>query len=324
MLAFATTVGRGTMIALTCPFCQRRMRCHEQAAGRVVKCLACGKDFRVPPSEPTASRVEADERKCPSPRIERQTRKPAVRTALPFERQQPEPLPARIEPAPSAPDFPIVTDTHSDVARALIARRNKSKSRLLAVVLVFLLLGLLMVVPAVFLAGMHVAGLSSGVRQSDPSTNTSAHFPFSEEQEPVDTDARTIEPTPLERFSAFAAHVTRELPNSATYYGPGMNKGTIRELRCTFDVEKTNSLVSPFVATLHIRWYETLVTATLACVLQCHYRFEDGRWVFAAHEFAITNLAEVPRFYGPNITMTVEMHRSVLFGRDILISSDQF
>jgi hypothetical protein len=94
--------------------------------------------------------------------------------------------------------------------------------------------------------------------------------------------------TPLERFKHFVAKMQQELPTRFPL------RGTNAEL--TYDVRKTDSLVSPLTAVMVVRWSEKLGNGRASpdqqLMARCDYAFQDDRWVFKGARVETTNVAD--------------------------------
>jgi hypothetical protein len=135
---------------------------------------------------------------------------------------------------------------------------------------------------------------------------------------------------PKERFEKFVAKVRDELPNHAYFEGQTMAE-TRKTLEFSYDVRKSDSLVSPIAATLQIRWKENAIsTVMFDCVLQCNYGFHGGRWTFGSHTFRIENVSDIPPDFRDfvHLVTTVKLKRWAAADssmvRGLLESSDQF
>jgi flagellar basal body-associated protein FliL len=161
--------------------------------------------------------------------------------------------------------------------------------------------------------------------------------------------------TPTERFEKFVAKVRDELPKDSYFRehvsrveGHVLTEEEALGFKFSYDVRKTDSLVSPLVATIRIVWRARMTTFVLNAmnphlmpivwakdyVLVCSYTFQDGRWVFgnctARLEGAETSPTEhssqnKPRIEASQTKYRLEQwQRSNPPGSDILRSSDQF
>jgi hypothetical protein len=104
-------------------------------------------------------------------------------------------------------------------------------------------------------------------------------------------------PTPADRFKQFAAKVENELKQRRTLKGMGDAR---RSFHISYDVRKTDSLVSPVLGILEIQWedgsgnvYSDGGTGNAKYIAECKYAFHEDRWVPQDITVRLTNYDEL-------------------------------
>lgn len=147
---------------------------------------------------------------------------------------------------------------------------------------------------------------------------------------------------PEARFKKFVAKVRDELPKNI-YFREGVEKGEISGLKFSYDVQKTDSLVSPLAATLQLGWRKTDGEYKWDYEVACNYAFQGGQWVFRNHTVSVENCAKPPldlisgnatldadyiarsrRIVNSAAQRFADSMQKYLSGNKILESSDQF
>ena len=303
------------MIRFACPHCQKGFQVDDKAAGKTTKCPECKGAFMVPAAQqspapipvapsPTAKRVAAvvDKDDIYGIAVELTTQSENGRYGT-----SPEPSTDGPFPVLGRRDYrptPASRSGHS-------ARRKRPSMALLAIggiLLIGVTVGVTLWATGALSKSQVDPEKQAGTRQIASSSVDASHSPVKETQSvPPQPPQPSAKSTPMERFKQFVATVEKEVKQRGAV--PSLfaksqgNKPEYkpRLFRVSYDLRKTDSLVSPIVGILDLQWEEGSghvfgdddKSDVVEYAAQCKYAYSEERWVLQDATVRITNREKV-------------------------------
>jgi hypothetical protein len=127
---------------------------------------------------------------------------------------------------------------------------------------------------------------------------------------------------PDKRFGRFADKMAKVLPEEC----PDLKEG--KDVQFSYDVRKTDSLVSPLTGVMEIRWTRESSDQVppWRFLARCNYAFQDDHWVFKGAVVEITNPGDLPSDWQKPVKTVEESERwhFLRFHWETLASSTDF
>ena len=117
--------------------------------------------------------------------------------------------------------------------------------------------------------------------------------------------------TPLERFQKFVAKLENELPKDLASLG---------DVQIAYDVRKTDSLVSPFMGIVNVRFAQVINKYQA----QCNYAFQNDRWVLRNITVQLVNSDELPDYARGMAKVFLDPLHGIFRNNLILPTSNKF